>query len=182
MLRLSTHRARRGFSLLEILVTLVIFSIIFTLIVPMLLDSLSKAKQKRTVADMRDVGLAWYDWLTDAVSAAAAGTQGTYYFTGQLSTPISAIDLLSTLYRSDEVFYIQTVPEKDAWGTDYEYRWSGHRDYSGVIGIRSFGNDGVVGPSADPYTMGPFDTTHYAEDIIWADGFFVRYPAGIQSQ
>jgi hypothetical protein len=26
--------------------------------------------------------------------------------------------------------------------------------------------------------MGPFLATDYDQDIVWADGYFVRYPAG----
>ncbi len=180
---LRVDRGSRGFTLIEILVTVTIFAMIFTILMPMLITSLQKAKQKRVVADMRQVGMAWYSWLTDNVSAAAAGSSsGTYDFVGALADPVSAEDLLNTLYVSDEVFYIQTIPERDAWGTPYEYRWSGQKTYSGLIGIRSLGRDQTAGPSANPYTMGPFDSTRFAEDIVWADGFFVRYPAGTLSQ
>jgi hypothetical protein len=30
--------------------------------------------------------------------------------------------------------------------------------------------------------MGPFFATDYDQDIVWADGFFVRYPAGAKVQ
>jgi hypothetical protein len=45
--------------------------------------------------------------------------------------------------------------------------------------IRCFGADGKEGPAkpAGPYDRATFDT---AEDIIWADGFWVRYPSGAQ--
>ncbi|NHZ73476.1 MAG: hypothetical protein GWP16_03290 [Nitrospirae bacterium] len=48
-----------------------------------------------------------------------------------------------------------------------------------VIGIRSFGCDGQEGPDTNPYEMGPFVTTSYEEDIVWADGFFVQSGARV---
>jgi hypothetical protein len=32
--------------------------------------------------------------------------------------------------------------------------------------------------STGSVTIGPFTPTKYDEDIIWADGFFVRWPGG----
>ena len=45
-----------------------------------------------------------------------------------------------------------------------------------VMGIRSLGRDGVK--ETDDYVMGGFNATDYDEDIVWADGFFVRFPQG----
>ena len=47
-----------------------------------------------------------------------------------------------------------------------------------MIGIRSFGRDGDEGPSTNPYTVGPFVSSAYDEDIVWSDGIFIRYPQG----
>ena len=50
-----------------------IIGIIAAILIPNLIDALQKAKQKRTMADMRNVGPAWLSWVTDVVSGAAAG-------------------------------------------------------------------------------------------------------------
>ena len=68
------RRGQKGFTLIELLIVVAIIGIIAAILIPNLLDALQKAKQKRTVGDIRAVGGAWFSWLTDQVGAAAAGT------------------------------------------------------------------------------------------------------------
>ena len=174
-------KARQGFTLIELIIVVAIVGIITAILIPNLLDSLQKAKQRSTVAEMRAVGQAWFSWLTDEVAAAAAGTSQTFDFTS-LDDPLTGVELFDVLFVSNTMFYIRDVPENDGWGHAMQYRWSGNLLSARVMGIRSLGRDGLTGPSGDPYTMGPFTATAYDEDIIWLDGFFVRYPAGTKTQ
>ena len=69
------RRRQQGFTLIELLIVVAIIGIIAALLIPNFLDALQKSKQKRTEADMRNLGTAMFSWLTDQAGAAAAGAE-----------------------------------------------------------------------------------------------------------
>jgi uncharacterized protein len=129
--------------------------------------------QKRTVADIRNTGTAMFSWLTDQVGAAAAGQSQTE--TGDIDLddyPVLSREEVQSILLPQ---YMQTVPEKDGWGHPYEYYLNVEDPLAvHVMGIRSPGRDGRF--SADSYTVTSFDPSEFDEDIVWVDGFFVRWP------
>jgi type II secretion system protein G len=164
------RRRQKGFTLIELLIVVAIIGIIAALLIPNFLDALQKAKQKRTVADIRNTGTAMFSWLTDQVGAAAAG-QGTVALGSYVS--ITQADLSTLLVP----VYMQDVPKVDGWKGDYDfYLKTGSRVLEQqVMLIRSKGRGGMA-DSTSSYTVTSFDPTDYAQDIVWADGFFVRWP------
>ena len=61
------------------------------------------------------------------------------------------------------------------------YGYTGTPLGSQVIAIGSGGRNGDLTTFADGVSTGPFTPTKYDEDIIWADGFFVRWPGGTET-
>lgn len=131
--------------------------------------------QKRTVADIRNVGTAMFSWLTDQVGAAAAGQSqsepgGKRIDLGQYKR-ISHAELEKLLVPR----YLQSIPEVDGWGHPYEIYLNVDNVLAPqVMSIRSPGRDGIY--SAVNYTVSGFTPENFDEDIVWADGFFVRWP------
>lgn len=169
MVRLSRRQA--GFTLIELIIIVLIVGIIFAILLPYFLDSLQKAKQRRTMANMGEVGRAMMNWMTDQVSAAAAGASSGSFDISNYPSP-SDIDSVRALLVP---VYLPHVPENDAWGNPFEYRVESSRfDSVGVLAIRSRGRDAVF--SGDTYPSDPFISTLYHEDLVWADGHFIRWP------
>ncbi len=171
---------QKGFTLIELLIVVAIIGIIAAILIPNLIDALQKAKQKRTMADMRNTGTAFLSWVTDVASAGAAGAET---FDGSLySSSLGYAGMVATLHPSTTFFYLQDVPRVDGWRYSYAYNWSGNPLSSQVIAIGSGGRNGdLTDLSSLTYTVGPFIPTDYDQDMIWADGFFVRWPSGAAS-
>ncbi|MEA2602009.1 MAG: hypothetical protein QOF89_3001 [Acidobacteriota bacterium] len=137
-------------------------------------------KQRQTIVEMRDLGTALFSWLTDQVGAAAAGqqtcdapleTKAPQTVDIQEYPPISMAELEALLIPQ----YIEKISETDGWGNPYEVRVNVNDVESKyVLSIRSPGRDGVY--SSDVYTTNGFDPKDYDQDLVWADGFFVRWP------
>ena len=165
-----------GFTLIELLIVVAIIGIIAALLIPNFLDALQKAKQKRSAADLRNVGTAQMSWLTDQSQAGAAGAAvaNTY--------DMADLDLLDPEDWAEPLVpqYIQDIPKFDGWKNEVQYYQN--TDSAAAFGAKqlfaniSFGADGTVDAGTGVITTSAFDPTDYDQDIVWADGFFVRWP------
>ena len=169
---LSRLRNRQqGFTLIELLIVVAIIGIIAALLIPNFLDALQKSKQKRTEADIRNLGTAMFSWLTDQAGAASAGAAATGTVDLTLFKPTNSTDLGTVLVSQ----YIQSIPILDGWKHQLSYYMNYSNPLGGVniMAIVSYGRDGSK--EGDSYTVTGFDPTDYDRDIVWADGYFVRY-------
>jgi general secretion pathway protein G len=142
------------------LVLLAIVGILAAIAIPNLLTAMQRSKQKRTMADMRTVGVALEAYGTDHER--------------EEYPPGPTVEALRTHLQPT---YIRSVPAKDGWETEMRYMPLPNRGYA----IVSAGKDKVFqAESADGYAAGT-KTQNFDCDIVFSNGEFIQYPEGIQT-
>ena len=132
-------RNNKGFTLIELLIVVAIIGIIVAIAIPNLLNAIQRAKQKRTMGDMRTAGTAAEAYAVDFNHyPAAAG----YTLPSGLTCP----DCDDTSARPASGFngqvtptYVRLLPLTDGWNSFFLYGRHAHQDY----GICSNGKDGA---------------------------------------
>ncbi len=157
---------RRGFTLIELLIVVAIIGIIVAIAVVNMINAIQRAKQKRSMADMRSLATAIEAYATDQnYYPAAAG----YTLPSGLSLPTGT---LGPVPDSLSPTYLRVVPLVDGWSSYYTYGTStSQTDFV----VRSAGADGAL-DSSPIWGL----TTNFNADIILVDGTFVQYPEGAQ--
>ena len=165
-------REQKGFTLIELLIVVAIIGILAAIAIPNLLTAMQRAKQKRTMADMRTIATAWEARATDVNRYNAAGAS-------YPSTAVTGgVDTLDT-YLSPT--YVKTFPKVDAWGTRYaptvSVQFGAGVAAAQEYAITSYGKDATAEGTV---VGGP--TTNFDCDIIYSNGSFIQYPEGVQQQ
>ena len=164
---------KRGFTLVETLVVVAILGLLAAIAIPMYLNSINRAKQAKTIANMKTIATAWESRAAEWKSYNAAGA--TLTLPAQNIQPAQLNAMLSPTY-------IKTIPLSDGWGwaLDFraEYAVTNSRAAT-TYSIRSKGRDGKLQTTnRTRYTIGP--TKGFDCDIVFANGVFIAYPEGAQ--
>ena len=168
-------RTNKGFTLIELLIVVAIIGIIVAIAIPNLLNAIQRAKQKRTMADMRSSGTAAEAYAVDFNHYPAAAAAGKMVWPSGLTMPTSSFGLPAAGFNLKVApTYIRVLPLTDGWNSWFLYTngTSNQQHYA----IASLGKDGAAGP-----TQASAETTNFNADIIFIDGQFLQYPAGAQN-
>lgn len=144
----------RGFTVLELLIVVAVIGIVAAIALPNVVSAIQRARQSRTMADMRAIAGSLVLYEQDFVD---------YPIETSLA---SAENLRPYLYP-----YTGNFKATDGWRRPYWYTSDGHR-YT----LISYALDGKPDP---PYMNGP--THRFEEDIVMSDGVFIQWPEGVQN-
>ena len=167
---------QRGFSIIELLLVVLIIGLAASIMIPNLIDAIHKAKQRRTMAELRLVGNSWMSWLTDQAGAASAGAGQLYRVDG--FEELTYAQIYEYLHPSDSFFYMQSLPNRDAWGSQLAFYWNSNPFSDRRLLLCAAARDDTwddCTPGED-IPVGPFVSSNFDLDIIWADGYLVRWP------
>jgi general secretion pathway protein G len=133
-------------------------AIVAAIAIPNMINAVNRAREKRTLADMRTLGMGLETFFVETGAYPATGGEW-----------VDAATLAPELVPE----YLQELPAADAWEHPLRYRSDGV-SYQLV----SPGRDGELEQDwSEPGEPGP--TTGLDADIVFTDGSFVRWPEGM---
>ena len=144
------------------LVVVAVIGILAAIAIPNLLTAMQRAKQKRSMADMRTAAAAIEAYATDKNAYPDASS-----YLAELSPALTPT-------------YTKTLPEVDGWGTALRYEcWP--KGACEHYAIASAGADKVFEhDSLQDYAAAT--TSDFDSDVVLSDGRFLQYPEGVQGR
>jgi prepilin-type N-terminal cleavage/methylation domain-containing protein len=162
---------RNGFSVIELLIAVLIIGIIAAIAMGNYFNAVHRAKQKKTMADMRTTAVAW--------EARAVDTRQ-YNASGAFTLPAASItypQMVTMLIPT----YVRQIPMSDGWGFPIDFNVDqaiGSTTGAAAYAMRATARDGLTQGTA--YAEGP--TTDFDCDIVYANGQFMCWPEGTQQK
>ncbi len=145
---------KKGFSLIELMIVVAIIAILAMIMTPNLLTAIQKAKLKSTMEDMRNIGMAVDNYMTDWGIAVSTSS-------------------IATLRSFLQPFYTKKFAETDQWNHPFSYQAT-QDDYS----VCSGGKDGSSNPCN--HTMELYDPptskNDFNRDLVYSNGAFTYAP------
>lgn len=159
-------RNSKGFTLIELLIVVAIIGIIVAIAIPNLLNAIQRAKQRRTMGDIRSMATAIEAYAVDFNRYPPAS--GVSLPSG-LSYPTA--NTVGVLKGYISPTYIRVTPVVDGWNSWFRY---GVDTPGQAYAVVSYAKNGTSNDIGD----GP--TTDFNADIVYINGQFIQYPEGVQ--
>ncbi len=163
----------QGFTILETLIVCAILGFLAAIAIPMYMNAQNRAKQAKTISNMRTIAMAWEARAAEVKAYNAGGAS--------FAMPANVVDEteLTTILTPT---YIKSIPGTDGWGSALDFALDsviGSATPASLYSIRSPGRDGVFeAKKKKNYRIQV--TTNFDCDIVYSNGAFIAYPQGKQ--